>query len=172
MILDGPFLDITYFESGPEKHLKCLKTEVESVVAVVAAFEPRVMIYLYGSMSRWIFGRKEICGRKIFCDKSDVDILIKLPDDIVASNDDFRKLCEDLRHKLYPEEKPQAIDEHIIARIKGESKLGYRSFVCNADLEGFFFREMITNQEAILLYGDGQWSIPWREEGFVPTIKE
>lgn len=160
------------YRNSEWKYLEYLEQQVEQAVAVVAEFEPCVLVYLYGSMARRLYKNTERIGRKIFCDKSDADILIKLPDDIVVSNDAFRKLCENLRHELYPEEKPQAIDEHIIARINGESKLGYRSFVCNADLEGSFFREMITNQEAILLYGNGKWSIPWREEGFVPTIKE
>jgi len=159
------------YQNSEWQHLEYLEQQIEQAAAVVAQVEPQAQVYLYGSMARRLYKNAERFDRKNFCDKSDADILIKLPDDIVGSCDGFRKFCEDLRHKLYGKERPLAIDEHIVTKINGEGRMSFRTFDFDINLDSSFLDEII-NEEMILLYENGKWFIPWREAGFVPQLPE
>ena len=159
MTLVEPFLDITFYESGLEKRLKYLKTQVEKATAIFDSVEPRVLVYLIGSMARKLLGGKERSLSKVFYERSDADLLIVLKDGLVDSKEAEINLRRKLINGLTDRQSDFSLDLLFISEFIPDSREKT-------------FNEVVEHQEAILLYREGEWFIPWREVGFKPELLE
>ena len=154
----------TLYKNPEAKRFDFLKTGVERTTAVVASIATGAKVYLFGSMARKLLGNKEGIERHAFSENSDADLWIELPSGLGDLDDRLRELIDkevgkyiEVTMMIRPNKRPRNSDEITdLATFAAHSILS----------------KIIANREMILLYQNGQFFIPWREDGFVPTIKE
>lgn len=147
------YVDTAEYLCCVERHFEDLKQPIKETVVAIAKINALAIVYLYGSLARFIL-EKSREGRKNFkpiC--SDADIMVVLSGQAAKTQDDSKRFQSQLREEL---EKKQHNDLTVDVAV-------IDSFPEPLGIKVMWNFDVVAYGENIPMYQGGKFSFPWRE---------